>query len=306
MPEGPEVRHNAELLSRLIAGVKVTGVITVPGGKLSRKGVPGAGEFKPATVKTVAPRGKLMVVSFDNGSALTSSLGMSGWWYPGSLEQAAKLYNERAYQQGKLVLATDVIQQAYRYERVTLIGSDGQTLARFCDMRNFGNMEYYPQGLSEDKLKERIGLDLLNELPTMLDNMDMTRYHLLTLKDFAPKRLQRMKLGDLALEQSFIAGLGNIYRAETLWLSGIDPYRRLEQLDEHEWLKFCEVAMTVLKIAYRTAGVMLYTADVLSTCTGQPVTKDCHGHLIYGKAADLFGRPVICDDSFARPLWRLA
>ena len=232
-------------------------------------------------------------------------MGMAGWWYPGTLKRSAELFGEKAYQRGKLVLAEDTIKHAYKHARVSLSGESSE-LATFCDMRNFGNMEYYREGLPESKLRERIGLDLLNELPSMLDDMDLAKHMLLTMKRDAPRRLLQMKMGNLALEQSFIAGLGNIYRAEALWLSGIDPYRELDDLSDDEWLKFCEVAMTVLQIAYHTAGIMLYPSGVLTACTGEQFDKDCQGHLAYGKAADVFGRPIIRDDKFDRPLWRLA
>jgi formamidopyrimidine-DNA glycosylase len=302
MPEGPEVRHNADLLSRLTLGHRIDELRPVSG-KLQRTGLTGAASFKPSIIKSVTAHGKLIVIRFLDGSALTSTLGMSGWWYP-SLQQAAKLYDaDMAYQSGKLVLAQDVVRHALKYSRVELI-SNGQPLAVFTDMRNFGNMEYHPQGLSASKIAERIGLDLLNELPAKLDNPEQAKHHLLVLKDRASKRLLNMKMGDVALEQCFIAGLGNIYRAETFWLTGIDPHAQLKSLDPADWLMFCEVGMVVLQIAYATAGVMHYPAAFIEGCTGK--SSGAHrGHLAYGRTADIFGRPIIRDGSFGRALWRL-
>lgn len=231
---------------------------------------------------------------------------MSGWWYP-SAEMAARLYaTDKAYQQGKMVQANDVVQKALKHARVELIDDsrDNIALAVFTDARNFGNMEYHPLGLSDAKIAERIGLDLLNELPDKLSNPEKAKHLLLTLKDRAPKRLLNMRMGDLALEQRFIAGLGNIYRAETFWLTGIDPHLKFRDLAAEDWLMFCEVSMSVLQIAYMTSGVMHYPAAFIEGCTGIS-TGPQRGHLAYGRLADIFGRPIIRDDSFNRTLWRL-
>lgn len=307
MPEGPEVRHNAELLSRLTLGRCISEIRPVSG-KLQRNGVPGAAGFKPSVVTSVKAHGKLIVIRFLDGSALTSTLGMSGWWYP-SAEMAARLYaTDKAYQQGKMVQANDVVQKALKHARVELVddsgGGGGGALAVFTDMRNFGNMEYHPLGLSDDKIAERIGLDLLNELPDKLSNPEHVKHLLLTLKDQAPKRLLNMRMGDLALEQSFIAGLGNIYRAETFWLTGIDPHSKLRDLAAEDWLMFCEVGMSVLQIAYMTSGIMHYPAAFIEGCTGQN-SGPHRGHLAYGRLTDIFGRPIIRDSTFGRTLWRL-
>lgn len=304
MPEGPEVRHNAELLGRLAIGHRIEELRPISG-KLQRNGIPGVAGFKPSIVRSVVAHGKLIVIRFADGAALTSTLGMSGWWYP-SAKMAAQLYaSDKAYQSGKMVQANDVVQKALKHTRVELI-ERGETLAAFTDMRNFGNMEYCPNGISDDAIAERIGLDLLNELPSRLSNTEAAKYHLLTIKHCAPKRLLNMKMGDLALEQSFIAGLGNIYRAETFWLTGIDPHRRFQTVSDLDWLKFCEIGMAVLQIAYMSTGVMYYPADLIEGCTGQRPTTPVHrGHLAYGRRADIFGRPIIRDATFGRTLWRL-
>lgn len=297
MPEGPEVLRNSKTLEQLIVGKRLDEIKLVSG-KLQRNGI-GAEAYAPTLVRSVTTRGKLIIIKLANGAALTSSLGMSGWWY-GSIDP-----NVKAYVSGKLVSAADVVKQALKHARVELI-SDGKAVAVFTDARNFGNMAYYPQGVSEVELSQRIGLDLLNELPQKLGNPESAKHHLLVLKSSAAKRLLNMRMGDLALEQSLIAGLGNIYRAETFWLTGIDPHQQFKDLSDDDWLKFCEVGMVVLQIAYATAGVMHYTPELIEACTGRQAHAPCRSLLAYGRNADIFGRPLVRDQTFNRPLWRLA
>lgn len=308
MPEGPEVRTNAEQLRDLIYGKRIS-LLKPLGGKLARQGVPGGADFTPGVVTDVRPIGKLIVIELDHDGlhkgAITSTLGMSGWWYPGTLEAAMTLYaGKPAYFNGIYIDAREVIQKALKHARVGLI-VDGQQVACYTDPRNFGNMQYHPNGLP-DKVRAKIGIDLLNELPRMVEVL--ARHEVLTRKHAASNRLLNMRMGDLALEQSFIAGLGNIYRAEVFWLLGLNPSTKLRQLNDYQWLQFCDVAMTVLENAYRTKGLMLYSPEFIEACTGVPLPKrlPVRGHLCYGKSEDIYGNKIIRDDSFSRPLWRLA
>lgn len=300
MPEGPEVRLNSDALRTLLADHRLT-KINLLSGKLSRNGFKGLQDFKPGVVKRVNVKGKAIIISLDHGGELVSTLGMSGWWYP-SREEARRYYDEasKAYQSGKLVSALATVEQALKYSRASL-DSDDKALAVFSDMRNFGNLEYFSQGATPH-LQARIGIDLLNELPGW--EPERCQQSLLQAKRRATKRQLNMKMGDLSLEQELIAGLGNIYRAETFWLTGIDPYVKFGELSEDDWLRFCEVSSCVLQIAYGTHGVMSYSASFLESCGHAAAAFT--GHLAYARSQDIYGRKIVRDDSFNRPLWRVA
>ena len=49
------------------------------------------------------------------------------------------------------------------------------------------------------------------------------------------RRRPRRAIGDALLDQSVIAGVGNIYRNEALFLTGIHPLRTAESLSAEEW-----------------------------------------------------------------------
>lgn len=58
-------------------------------------------------------------------------------------------------------------------------------------------------------------------------------------------RAHRRAVGELVMDQSVIAGVGNIYRAEGLFLEGISPFRPGSRVSEarlgHLWIRFCDL-----------------------------------------------------------------
>lgn len=71
--------------------------------------------------------------------------------------------------------------------------------------------------------------------------------------ELAWKKIQasRSAIGALLLNQAVIAGLGNIYRAEILFLHGIHPDRPSKTLSRHEFEQIWDSATRLLKIGVR-------------------------------------------------------
>jgi hypothetical protein len=71
------------------------------------------------------------------------------------------------------------------------------------------------------------------------------------------KRLHRrgkMKLADLLLDQTFVAGIGNKYKSEILFLRKLWPFRIANNLSQSEEQQLLEEIPRVLKIGYVSAG----------------------------------------------------
>lgn len=290
MPEGPEVRHCAEVLNRAIGGKTITRIEFISG-KLARTG-PLRGEVNhlnlPAVVRNVHAYGKRIIIVFDNLSSMTSTLGMSGWWFPGELY--AGLYSHEAYEK---------IEAVKHHVRLKLIGDNSEVLASFADARNFGNVSFYDKTEASD-LTEGIGVDLLQfstYLPRPNKDSSIWDDKVKALVDRLQASKSKSMIGAYLLDQSKLAGLGNIYRAETLYHAGISPFRAVNDLSKQEFVNLINYACKVLNIAYFTNGKMKYPwiADV-----NRP---DCHlGHSVYGKTvcprgsnvyrADLGGRTI--------------
>ena len=141
-------------------------------------------------IMAVGRRGKQVVIDLDGGAFLTVHLKMTG-----------QLFVVPAS------LARDP------YERLALALDDGREL-RFRDIRKFGRVGLYS---TEDDPFGDVG-------PEPLDPA-------FTLRAFRARiRGRRARLKPLLVDQSFIAGVGNIYADEALWRSKLHPLRSAASL----------------------------------------------------------------------------
>jgi len=77
----------------------------------------------------------------------------------------------------------------------------------------------------------------------------------LKVAEFKQSLLKRStKIKPLLLDQSFIAGMGNIYAAEALFISGISPLRRADNLSNEEIEKLFKNIKAVLNKAIQCRG----------------------------------------------------
>jgi len=68
-------------------------------------------------------------------------------------------------------------------------------------------------------------------------------------------RRRRRPIGDALLDQRIIAGVGNIYRNEALFLAGIHPLRRSDRLSPVEWRSLWETTSRLMRRGLRPGGV---------------------------------------------------
>ena len=127
-----------------------------------------------------------------------------------------------------------------KYVSLQLIFSDGSNLF-FRDTRKFGRA-YICQSL--DWLEDRLGIEpLSNEFkPAWL------HFHL---------RQRKRMMKPLLLDQSFIAGLGNIYVDETLWRAKIHPNAISGKIGKVRCEKLCFAIKDVLTLAIEYKGTTI-------------------------------------------------
>jgi endonuclease-8 len=73
-------------------------------------------------------------------------------------------------------------------------------------------------------------------------------------RDFDPDRARgelvrrpRRTIGDALLDQRVLAGVGNIYRAEALFLTGIHPKRKSSSLSDEEWERLWKTVRALMR-----------------------------------------------------------
>ena len=201
MPELPEVETVVRCLRRRLVGLEVRAIrLDFPPLVRNRRKFP-ARRFVGRRVVGLRRRGKMILVDFSGGLTMIFHLKMTG-----------QLLFEPA--SGPV--------DKHTHLRLSLRPGDSEL--RFRDVRKFGFM----RGVSTNRAGRAPELRGLGPEPLTLD-----------LQAFRERlKGRRGRLKSLLLNQTIIAGIGNIYADEILFASGIDPRaeasslgpRRLERL----------------------------------------------------------------------------
>jgi formamidopyrimidine-DNA glycosylase len=276
MPELPEVETVARDLRGLVVGATITGARydwprTIAGV------APEAFEGWVAgrRIDAVGRRAKFVLLDLSGGLVLTIQLKMTGQ-----------------------VFVVPAGASADRHVRVVIDLEDGREL-RFRDMRKFGRVGVYrrdaggrlvPPDAVENPPVRRVAetkvapaADLFGRHgPEPLSDE-------FTLREFRARlRRRKGRLKPLLLDQSFMAGVGNIYADEALWLARLHPLRRADGLRPPDEARLYRAIRSVLAdaIARRGSSVDDYTAPegdgtmqehlAVYQRTGLPCFRDGH------------------------------
>jgi len=115
---------------------------------------------------------------------------------------------------------------------------------RYIDLRSFGQMWWIKRGLSPNKIIK--GLGSLG--PEPFSNEFDTKY----LKKAISKRTKSIKA--ILLDQTIVAGIGNIYADESLYSAGISPFREAQTIKKNELIRLRESILTVLRKSIGSGG----------------------------------------------------
>ena len=186
MPELPEVETIRRGIAPWVTAQRITAV-TVRDGRL-RWPVPPtlATALTGRTVVTVMRRAKYLILRLDAGGDLLVHLGMSG----------------------RLCILPGPAPHG-RHDHIELALASGQVL-RFTDPRRFGTVLLAPDGAERHPLLQRLG-------PEPLDPAFNVAY----LLGRAAGRQLAAKL--FLMDSHIVAGVGNIYANEALFLAGVHP-----------------------------------------------------------------------------------
>jgi len=121
--------------------------------------------------------------------------------------------------------------------------SDGTTM-EFSDMRKFGWM----------RVLETSGVQHLASIASLGRDALSKDFSLEFLNILACQKPEKT-IGTILLEQDLIAGIGNIYRSEALFLSGVLPMRLMKTLSENERKKIVMDVKKVLRKAVKLRGM---------------------------------------------------
>jgi endonuclease VIII len=208
MPEGDSIYRAAKALHRALAGKKVTSFETVLP-KLARidEDAPLAGR----TIERVISAGKNLIIEFSGDLHLHTHMKMNGSWH--------------IYRPGERW------QRPHRDMRIVIETADFVAVAFTVPVAEF----HTGRSLAHDENLRRIGPDLLGATFDHAEALRRIRSH------------PNEEIANVLLNQRVIAGIGNIWKSETLFDAGIDPFTHVSDLDDTQLDRIITSALKLLR-----------------------------------------------------------
>lgn len=221
MPELPEVETIKEQLKKNIIGHKITNVfIYWPNIILSSSIEDFIKKITSQMINDVKRRGKWLIIELEK-DCLLIHLRMEGKFF---LKTQKDCYN--------------------KHEHVIFILND-KTELRYHDTRKFGRMQL----ITKTKLNNSLPLNKLGLEPF---DKKLTVCYLKT-----KFKRRSIPIKSVLLDQSIIAGIGNIYANEILFLAGINPLKPAFKLKNLELELIIKYTKQVLKEAIKKGGTTI-------------------------------------------------
>ena len=235
MPELPEVETIRKGLAEVLPGRRITGFEVRLPKSFQAAGPERTERIIGAKVASVERRGKLLMIGLSTGVHLLIHLKMTG----------QLIYRQRR----RVKLAgghptTDMVLGEFPKKSTHVIFTfDNQAELFFNDQRTFGYIKLVPdEDLANVPLLKSFGPEPLERA--------------FTLKTFEGRLARRpnAKLKPLLLDQTFLAGLGNIYVDEALNLAKLHPLRTVASLQPVHRRALYQAIKSVLRASLRYGG----------------------------------------------------
>ncbi len=232
MPELPEVETVRRGLQKLIIGNQIVAETHDTDKSFPNEANEVAGFLLGTTVTNVGRRAKVLLIDLSSDYTLVTHLKMTGQLvYVGAERFGAGHPND------SLIGALPD-----KSTRVTLTFSDNSQLF-FNDQRKFGWMRLMPTiTVPEIDFMERVGPEPLEDV--------------FTSTEFIPRVCRRANTSIKAaiLDQTVLAGVGNIYADESLWGAKIHPATLVKHLTDQQLATLLQEIKDVMHLAIEKGG----------------------------------------------------
>jgi formamidopyrimidine-DNA glycosylase len=236
MPELPEVEITRRQIAPLLVGRRIRAVratapsylFLTPPGRVRRC-------LTGRAVANLSRHGKYLVADLEGGSRLVVHLGMTGQLFS-SEATSVRLLSSTA----RASLSPED-QQRFRpdsHTHLRIAFEDEGPEVFFRDVRKFGKVLVLGSGETHPRL-EKLGIDALELDGALL---------------FAAGRKRVAAIKTLLLDQSLVAGVGNIYADEALFLAGVRPGRRAGRVTRKQCDAIAAAVKQVMLRSIETGG----------------------------------------------------
>ena len=243
MPEGDTIFRSARTLHRALAGRVVTRFESVLPA-LTR--VDEDAPIKGRTIESVSSAGKHLLIGLSGSLVLRTHMRMNGSWH---IYRRGERWR-RPRREMRIVIATDAF-EAVGFNIPVAEWLKGRERDRQNDLR-------------------LMGPDLLAETFDEEEALRRVRAH----PDFA--------VADALLNQRFVAGIGNVYKSEVLFICRVDPFAKVSMIDDGRLRAALARARRLLKanVAIPSSAIVTYTGFRRTTGRLRPSDR----LYVYGRA----------------------
>ncbi|MES2023492.1 MAG: bifunctional DNA-formamidopyrimidine glycosylase/DNA-(apurinic or apyrimidinic site) lyase [Patescibacteria group bacterium] len=244
MPELPEVETTTRGLRKEIVGLKIKEVWTDLNTKDKRQKENIANakyfpifkkEISGKKIISTERRAKNILINLSGGKTILIHMKMTGHLLYGKYHLISKKWipNDKN---------SPLADPYNRFVHVVFTLSNNKNLA-FSDARKFGKITLLDTKTAHDtKHLNNIGPDPLDK-----------NFTLKVLKERLSKK-PNGKIKTVLMDQSILAGIGNIYSDEILWRASIHPERKVSQIKELEFKKIYTATKELLKKGINFGG----------------------------------------------------
>ena len=233
MPELPEVETIRRGLSGLLVGKTIAHALVHDSPQSFPNDISSTEEFLyAAQVVAVRRRAKVLIIDLSSQYSLVVHLKMTG----------QLVYRGTEVFGGGHPTDSLIGELPDRSTRVTLTFSDGSHLF-FNDQRKFGWMKLMPT-------LEVPNLDFMKKVgPEPLEDS-------FTTQEFIPRvrRRNNTSIKAALLDQTVLAGVGNIYADESLWGAGIHPAQKVREVSDEQLASLLHEVKYVMNLSIAKGG----------------------------------------------------
>jgi formamidopyrimidine-DNA glycosylase len=241
MPELPEVEVTRRRIAKLLVGRKIARVVT---SKPSYFFLTSPSKLQRAldgrVVDKLERHGKYLLARLDDGATLLLHLGMTGQLF-GEGARSLRLLRAPDRKSRSIDGSKSKKPQSFSPDEHTHLQfefSDGGPRVFFRDVRKFGKVLWLGAGKTDARL-EKLGPDALAAKGLVL---------------YEAARVRRIPIKSLLLDQAVVAGIGNIYADEALFLAGVSPKRSARRVELEACEAILAAAQRVMRRSIQTGG----------------------------------------------------
>ena len=133
----------------------------------------------------------------------------------------------------------------HKHARVSLEISNKQV--HFCDTRNFGTLKFVKGRKQLIEKLDSLGPDMLSD--DVSDSLFLSRL----------RKKNNKTIVEALMDQKIISGVGNYLKSESLYLAGISPHKKIEELSDDTLKTLKNAVQSTIRSSYISGGATIHT-----------------------------------------------